>query len=203
VDPHEVMKLLCMDRQLNISPAYLRPGFAFGGSCLPKDLKALVYMAKSADIELPMLANVMPSNTAHIEHAIEQVLASGKRRVGMLGLSFKAGTDDLRESPLVIMAERFIGKGLQLSIYDPQVNVARLIGANRRFIEESIPHIASVMTGDVAQLVREADVLVVASKTPEALAALQAHTRPDQLLLDVVGLPDREAHAAQYRGVCW
>jgi GDP-mannose 6-dehydrogenase len=203
VDPHEVMKLLCMDRQLNISAAYLRPGFAFGGSCLPKDLKALVYLAKSSDIDVPMLANVMPSNTAHIEHAIEQVLASGKRRVGMLGLSFKAGTDDLRESPLVIMAERFIGKGLQLSIYDPQVNVARLIGANRRFIEESIPHIASVMTSDVARLVHEADVLVVASKTPEALAALEAHTRPDQLLLDVVGLSDREAHAAEYRGVCW
>jgi GDP-mannose 6-dehydrogenase len=203
VDPHEVMKLLCMDRQLNISPAYLRPGFAFGGSCLPKDLKALVYMAKSADVEVPMLASIMPSNTAHIEHAIEQVLASGKRRVGMLGLSFKAGTDDLRESPLVIMAERFIGKGLQLSIYDPQVNVARLIGANRRFIEESIPHIASVMTSDVEQLVREADVLVVATRTPEVLAALQAHTRPEQLLLDVASLPDREAHQANYRGVCW
>ena len=203
VDPHEVMKLLCMDRQLNISPAYLRPGFAFGGSCLPKDLKALVYMAKSADVEVPMLASIMPSNTAHIEHAIEQVLASGKRRVGMLGLSFKAGTDDLRESPLVIMAERFIGKGLQLSIYDPQVNVARLIGANRRFIEESIPHIASVMTSDVEQLVREADVLVVATRIPEVLAALQAHTRPEQLLLDVASLPDREAHHAHYRGVCW
>jgi GDP-mannose 6-dehydrogenase len=203
VDPHEVMRLLCMDRQLNISPAYLRPGFAFGGSCLPKDLKALMYLAKSSDVEVPMLASVMPSNAAHIEHAIEQVLASGHRRVGMLGLSFKAGTDDLRESPLVIMAERFIGKGLQLSIYDPQVNVARLIGANRRFIEESIPHIASVMTGDVERLVREADVLVVATRTPEVLAALQAHTRPEQLLLDVAVLPDREAHRARYRGVCW
>jgi len=203
VDPHEVMQLLCMDRQLNISPAYLRPGFAFGGSCLPKDLKALVYLAKSTDVEVPMLASIMPSNAAHIEHAIEQVLSSGLRRVGMLGLSFKAGTDDLRESPLVIMAERFIGKGLQLSIYDPQVNVARLIGANRRFIEESIPHIASVMTGDVEQLVRESDVLVVATRTPEVLAALQAHTRPEQLLLDVAVLPDREAHRARYRGVCW
>lgn len=203
VDPHEVMKLLCMDRQLNISSAYLRPGFAFGGSCLPKDLKALVYLAKSSDVEVPMLASVMPSNAAHIEHAIEQVLASGKRRVGMLGLSFKAGTDDLRESPLVAMAERFIGKGLQLSIYDPQVNIARLIGANRRFIEESIPHIASVMTADVGQLVEEADVLVVATRTPEVLAALQAHTRPEQLLLDVAVLPDREAHQAHYRGVCW
>ena len=203
VDPHEVMKLLCMDRQLNISPAYLRPGFAFGGSCLPKDLKALVYLAKSSDVEVPMLAGIMPSNAAHIEHAIEQVLASGRRRIGMLGLSFKAGTDDLRESPLVVMAERFIGKGLQLSVYDPQVNVARLIGANRRFIEESIPHIASVMTEDIEQLVREADVLVVASRTPEVLAALQAHTRPEQLLLDVATLPDRQGHRARYRGVCW
>jgi GDP-mannose 6-dehydrogenase len=203
VDPHEVMQLLCMDRQLNISPAYLRPGFAFGGSCLPKDLKALVHLAKSADVEVPMLASIMSSNAAHIEHAIEQVLASGRRRVGMIGLSFKAGTDDLRESPLVIMAERFIGKGLQLSIYDPQVNVARLLGANRRFIEESIPHIASVMTGDIEQLVREADVLVVATRTPEVLAALQAHTRPEQLLLDVALLPDRDAQQARYRGVCW
>jgi GDP-mannose 6-dehydrogenase len=203
VDPHAVMELLCKDRQLNISPAYLRPGFAFGGSCLPKDLKALVYLAKTADVAVPMLAGIMPSNVAHIEHAIEQVLESGRRRIGMIGLSFKAGTDDLRESPLVIMAERFIGKGLQLSIYDPQVNVARLIGANRRFIEESIPHIASVMTGDIEQLVREADVLVVATRTPEVLAALQAHTRPEQLLLDVANLPDREAHQARYRGVCW
>jgi GDP-mannose 6-dehydrogenase len=203
VDPHEVMQLLCMDRQLNISPAYLRPGFAFGGSCLPKDLKALVYLAKSADVEVPMLASVMSSNAAHIEHAIDQVLHSGRRRIGMIGLSFKAGTDDLRESPLVIMAERFIGKGLPLSIYDPQVNVARLIGANRRFIEETIPHIASVMTGDLEQLVREADVLVVATRTPEVLAALQAHTRPEQLLLDVAVLPDREAQQARYRGVCW
>jgi GDP-mannose 6-dehydrogenase len=203
VDPHEVMELLCMDRQLNISPAYLRPGFAFGGSCLPKDLKALVYLAKSSDVEVPLLASIMSSNAAHIEHAIEQVLASGQRRVGMIGLSFKSGTDDLRESPLVVMAERFIGKGLQLSIYDPQVNVARLIGANRRFIEESIPHIASVMTGDVERLVREADVLVVATRTPEVLAALQAHTRAEQRLLDVAVLPDREAHHARYRGVCW
>src|SRR5687767_5413119 len=139
VDPHEVMKLLCMDRQLNISSAYLRPGFAFGGSCLPKDLKALLYAAKSRDVELPMLANVLPSNAAHIEHAIDTVLASGKRSVGMIGLSFKAGTDDLRESPFVLMAERFIGKGLNLCIFDPEVHVSRLIGANRRFIEETIP----------------------------------------------------------------
>jgi GDP-mannose 6-dehydrogenase len=203
VDPHEVMKLLCMDRQLNISPAYLRPGFAFGGSCLPKDLKALLYLAKSSDVELPMLASLLPSNALHIEHAIERVLASGKRSIGMIGLSFKSGTDDLRESPLVIMAERFIGKGLQLCVYDPQVNVARLIGANRRFIEETIPHIASLMTEDLAELVRRSDVLVVSMKTPEVLQALAAHTRPEQLLLDITVLPDRNAHRAEYLGVCW
>jgi GDP-mannose 6-dehydrogenase len=203
VDPHEVMKFLCMDRQLNISSAYLRPGFAFGGSCLPKDLKALLYLAKSNDVELPMLSSVMPSNAAHIEHAIEQVLTSGRRSIGMVGLSFKAGTDDLRESPLVIMAERFIGKGLQLSIFDPQVNVARLIGANRRYIEESIPHIASLMTADLQSLVQGSDVLVVAMKTPEVLSALAAHTREDQLLLDIAGLADPSAQRAAYQGVCW
>lgn len=203
VDPHEVMRLVCMDRQLNISPAYLKPGFAFGGSCLPKDLKALLYAAKTRDIELPMLASVLPSNVAHIEHAIDAVLSSGKRSVGMVGLSFKSGTDDLRESPFVIMAERFIGKGLKLCIYDPQVNIARLIGANRRFIEESIPHIASLMTNDLETLIKEADVLVVAMKSPEVLAALQAHSRPDQLLLDIALLPNRDAFQAQYLGMCW
>lgn len=203
VDPHEVMRLLCMDRQLNISPAYLRPGFAFGGSCLPKDLKALLYAAKSNDIELPMLASVLPSNAAHIEHAISAVLASGKRAIGMIGLSFKPGTDDLRESPFVIMAERFIGKGLKLCIYDPQVNVARLIGANRRFIEESIPHIASLMTSDLQDLIERSEVLIVAMKSPDVLAALEKHARPDQLLLDIAVLPDRNAYRAQYLGMCW
>ena len=203
VDPHEVMRLVCMDRQLNISPAYLRPGFAFGGSCLPKDLKALLYAAKTRDVELPMLANVLPSNAAHIEHAIDAVLSSGKRSVAMVGLSFKSGTDDLRESPFVIMAERFIGKGLKLCIYDPEVNIARLIGANRRFIEESIPHIASLMTTDLETLIREAQVLVVAMKSPEVLAALETHARPDQLLLDIAVLPNREAYRAQYLGMCW
>ncbi|MFC4308927.1 nucleotide sugar dehydrogenase [Steroidobacter flavus] len=203
VDPHEVMKLLCMDRQLNISSAYLRPGFAFGGSCLPKDLKALLYLAKNNDVELPMLNSLLPSNAAHIDHAVDRVLASGRRSVGMIGLSFKSGTDDLRESPMVVMAERFIGKGLPLCIFDPQVNVARLIGANRRFIEESIPHIASLMTTDLDALVRDSDVLVVAMKTPEVLAALRAHTRPDQLLLDIAVLPDRENYQSAYQGVCW
>lgn len=203
VDPHEVMKLLCMDRQLNISSAYLRPGYAFGGSCLPKDLKAMLYLAKRADVELPMLAHILSSNTAHIEHAVQRVLDSGKRSVGLIGLSFKAGTDDLRESPLVITAERFIGKGLDLSIFDPAVQVARLIGSNRRFIEESIPHLASLMTDDLRALVRRSDVLIVAMTTPEVLNALAMNTSPDQLLIDMVGLPDPAAQHARYEGVCW
>ncbi len=202
VDPHEVMKLLCMDRQLNISPAYLRPGFAFGGSCLPKDLKALLYMAKTNDVELPMLANVMTSNRVHVDHAISQVLEAGKRSVGFVGLSFKAGTDDLRESPLVSMVECFIGKGLDVCIYDPSVNIARLVGANRRFIEESIPHISSLMTADINKLVERSDVLVVAMKSPEVLSAI-ARARPDQIVLDLARLPERRAGQAVYRGVCW
>jgi GDP-mannose 6-dehydrogenase len=192
-----------MDRQLNISSAYLRPGFAFGGSCLPKDLKALVHAAKSHDVEVPMLSNVLASNFAHIDMAVERVLASGKRSVGLIGLSFKPGTDDLRESPLVVMAERFIGKGLQLQVYDPQVNVARLIGANRRYIEESIPHIASLMTSELDQLVGDCDVLVVAMKNASVLDALERHTRADQILLDIAGLPDPTAQRALYQGVCW
>jgi GDP-mannose 6-dehydrogenase len=202
VDPHEVMKLVCMDRQLNISPAYLRPGFAFGGSCLPKDLKALLYLAKTNDVELPMLANVVPSNRTHVDHAIAQVLESGKRRLGIIGLSFKAGTDDLRESPLVAMVEHFIGKGLEVCIYDPAVNIARLVGANRRFIEESIPHIASLMTTDIESLVTKSELLVVAMKSPEVLAAV-SHARADQHVLDLTQLPERRAGEAEYRGVCW
>lgn len=203
VDPHEVMKLLCMDRQLNISPAYLRPGFAFGGSCLPKDLKALLYLAKMNDVELPMLSNVMPSNKVHVDHAIAQVLESGKHRIGIIGLSFKQGTDDLRESPLVSMVECFIGKGLEVCIYDPSVNVARLVGANRKFIEESIPHIASLMTIDLKTLIDNAEVLVVAMKTTEVVAALGAHARDEQIALDLAKLPERRAGKADYRGVCW
>jgi len=197
------MKLLCMDRQLNISPAYLRPGFAFGGSCLPKDLRALLYLAKTNDVEVPMLANVMASNRVHVDHAIAQVLEGSKHRIGIVGLSFKQGTDDLRESPLVSMVECFIGKGLEVCIYDPSVNVARLVGANRKFIEESIPHIASLMTTDIKALIDRAEILVVAMKTPEVLAALAAHTRPAQITLDLAKLPDRRAGHAEYRGICW
>jgi GDP-mannose 6-dehydrogenase len=177
VDSREVMRLLCQDTRLNISPAYLRPGFAFGGSCLPKDLKALLYLAKDGDVELPMLQAILPSNREHIERAVQMVLASGRRAVGMAGLSFKAGTDDLRESPLVILAERFLGKGLNLKIYDPDVQLARLMGANRRYIEETIPHIASVLCPDAEALVAHSEVLVLGHPNADVIAALRARRR--------------------------
>ncbi len=203
VDPHQVMDLVCKDTQLNISPAYLKPGFAFGGSCLPKDLKALTYVARQRDVDLPMLQAVMASNRAHIDHAVETVLATGERRVGMIGLAFKTGTDDLRESPLVTMAERFLGKGLDLRIHDPEVSLSRLVGANRRYIEEVIPHIGSLMVGTPDELIRDSKVVVVGLKTPELTAALRKNLRDDQIVLDLVHLPDRDQLRGRYLGVCW
>ncbi len=202
VDPHSVMRLLCEDRQLNVSSAYLRPGFAFGGSCLPKDLKALMYVAKQSDVNIPMLGAVLASNRVHIDHAADWVLATGRRKVGLIGLSFKSGTDDLRESPLVTLAERFIGKGLQLQVYDPEVNLSRLMGANLLYIERTIPHIASLMTDDVRRLVSESEVLVVGLSRPEVLAALQ-EAQSEQHLLDLVNLRERDKLKCQYRGLCW
>ncbi len=203
VDSHAVMDIVCRDTRLNISPAYLRPGFAFGGSCLPKDLKAMLYVAKSQDVSVPMLSNVLPSNAVHIDHAIDAVLKSGKKSVGLIGLSFKSGTDDLRESPLVVMAERFIGKGLDLHIYDPEVNVARLMGANRRFIEETIPHIASLMTKSCEHLVEQAEVLVVGLNDKPIMDVLYDKTRDDQMILDLVNIPRKDLLRGSYQGVCW
>jgi GDP-mannose 6-dehydrogenase len=202
-DPHEVMRLVCKDTRLNISPAYLRPGFAFGGSCLPKDLRALTYLGKRGDVVTPMLSGILASNRVHIDHVIERVLRDGRRRVGMVGLSFKAGTDDLRESPLVTIAERFIGKGLQLRIYDPAVSLARLIGANRRFIETTIPHIAQLMVTDISAAITDADIVIAGIGGASVCDGLAAHCREDQLLLDLVALPDRERFRARYEGACW
>jgi len=203
VDSHAVMDLVCRDTRLNISPAYLKPGFAFGGSCLPKDLKAMLYVAKTGDVSVPMLANVLTSNAVHIDHAIDAVLNSGKKSIGLIGLSFKSGTDDLRESPLVVMAERFIGKGLDLHIYDPEVNVARLMGANRRFIEETIPHIASLMTKNCESLVEKAEVLIVGLSDKAIMDVLVQATRDDQIILDLVNIPQKDRIRGKYQGVCW
>jgi GDP-mannose 6-dehydrogenase len=203
VDPFQVMDLVCKDRSLNISPAYLRPGFAFGGSCLPKDLRATMYLARTRDVEVPMLASVLASNRVHVDHAIAKVLATGKRRVGMLGLSFKTGTDDLRESPLVVLAEQFIGKGLSLLVYDPDVHLSRLLGANRRFIEQHVPHIASLLRGDIESVIAESDVLVVGLSRPDVFDALSRHLRDDHIVFDLVHLPQHLPFRGQVSGLCW
>ena len=203
VDPFQVMDLVCKDRQLNISPAYLKPGFAFGGSCLPKDLRATMYLAKRHDVELPMHGGVLASNRVHIDYAIAKVLASGKRRIGMLGLSFKTGTDDLRESPLVLMAEQFIGKGLSLLVYDPEVHLSQLLGANRRFIEQHLPHIGSLLRSNIEAVINHSDVLVVGLNECRVFDALKRHVREEQMVLDLVNVPERETLAAAVEGLCW
>jgi GDP-mannose 6-dehydrogenase len=166
-DPALVMDIVTQDRKLNISPVYLRPGFAFGGSCLPKDLRALTFAAREATIQIPVLDSVIPSNEVQIRRALDAVLATGKRRVALLGLAFKSGTDDLRESPLLELAKRFIGEGLELAIHDPAVSLARLIGTNRDFLEKSLPHINRLLRESVDEAVAEAEIIVVGHGTDE------------------------------------
>ncbi|MQM29098.1 MAG: GDP-mannose dehydrogenase [Candidatus Accumulibacter phosphatis] len=203
VEPFEVMDLICQDHQLNISPAYLKPGFAFGGSCLPKDLRATTYLAKMHDVEIPMLSGIMQSNRNHLDLALRKLLALGKRKIGFVGLSFKTGTDDLRESPLVTLAEQLIGKGMQLTIYDPEVHLASLLGANRSFIERHLPHIGEMMRADLEGVIAESEVLVVGLSTPAVAAALASLCRPEQVLLDLVQLPKNAAISARIEGLCW
>jgi GDP-mannose 6-dehydrogenase len=203
IDPHEVMRLVCADTRLNISPAYLKPGFAFGGSCLPKDLRALAQLAKQNDIEIPMLANVLASNRVHIEHAVERILKLGRPRVGLLGLSFKTGTDDLRESPLVMVAKRLIGEGCELRIFDPEVQLSRLLGANRSYIESHIPHLGSLLCDDINGMIDPSEVILVGLQQTALDAALQLRVRPEQYVLDLVNLPNRDLLRCRYEGICW
>jgi GDP-mannose 6-dehydrogenase len=203
IDSHEVMKIVCADRKLNISPAYLKPGFAFGGSCLPKDLRAITYHARRADVETPLLAATMESNRQQIERAAQMVLDTGHRRIGLLGLSFKEGTDDLRESPMVALAERLIGKGLQLSIYDRNVSRGGLLGANKEFIERQIPHIWSLMRDDLRTVIDASETLLLGNKGEEfsEVATLQ---RPGQVVVDLARVFDgRVSNGDGYRGLCW
>ncbi|MEE4384477.1 MAG: nucleotide sugar dehydrogenase [Pseudomonadales bacterium] len=203
VDPHQVMRLLCEDRQLNISPAYMKPGFAFGGSCLPKDLRAMLYLAKMNDVDVPMLSGVLESNRAHLRSAAQRILALGKRRIGMIGLSFKTGTDDLRESALVDLAETLIGKGMDLSIYDPAVNLSLLIGANKRYIERTIPHLGDLLRDDLEELVDGSEVIVVGGASTEALGVLEARVRPEQVVVDLMMVHNRDRLSCHYLGGCW
>ena len=203
VDAFEVMDLVCQDTHLNISAAYLKPGFAFGGSCLPKDLRATTYLAKMHDVELPMLAGIMQSNREHLKAALDKIAAMHKRRIGFVGLSFKTGTDDLRESPLVSLAEQLIGKGMELAIYDPEVRLSQLLGANRRYIEQHLPHIGALLHADLGDVIRRSEVLVVGMGNDAIADELVRHVQPGQVIVDLVRLPHRAALSGQLQGLCW
>jgi GDP-mannose 6-dehydrogenase len=197
------MDLVCADTKLNISPRYLKPGFAFGGSCLPKDLRALLYRAREADIDLPMTSAMLVSNRHQIDRAIAKVLELRRRRIAMLGISFKAGTDDLRESPLVAVTEALIGKGLDVKIFDSEVSIARLVGANKEYIEREIPHIASLLSDDLASVVAHGEVVVVGNPSP-AFANLGALCKPGQIVFDLARIPGlAQTPGVDYHGITW
>jgi len=203
VDSHEVMDIFCRDDKLNLSPYYLKPGFAFGGSCLPKDVRALQYRAKELDVDLPVIQSILPSNRLQIQRAFDEVMDTGKKKIGMLGFSFKAGTDDLRESPIVILAEALLGKGLQLKIYDRNVSLARLVGTNKEYIEQQIPHLSSLLCNTLDEVVSGSDVIVVGNQSPEFVNGLSG-CREGQIVIDLVRLPIvGSLLAAEYRGICW
>jgi GDP-mannose 6-dehydrogenase len=203
IDSHEVMDVFCRDEKLNLSPYYLKPGFAFGGSCLPKDVRALQYRAKEVDVDMPVIASILPSNRLQIQHAFDQVMETGKQRIGLLGFSFKAGTDDLRESPIVILAEALLGKGRTLSIYDRNVSVARLVGTNKAYIDGQIPHLSSLLCDSLEDVIDGSEVIVVGNRSPEFADALK-QARADQIIIDLVRLPVSGALLeADYRGICW
>jgi GDP-mannose 6-dehydrogenase len=203
IDGQELMHLFCEDRRLNISPVYLKPGFAFGGSCLPKDLRALLYRAKERDVECPMLGAALRSNQHQIERGIRMVENTGRKKIGILGLSFKASTDDVRESPVVALVETLAGRGYQVCIYDDTVDPNRLVGANRVFLERELPHIASLMRPTIDAVTSEAEVVVV-TNTSSAFRDVGGSIRNDQILIDLVGTARNNGHQpARYEGINW
>ena len=198
------MDIFCRDEKLNLSSYYMKPGFAFGGSCLPKDVRAMQYRAKEVDLDMPVIQAILASNHLQIQHALEMIGDTGRKRIGLLGFSFKAGTDDLRESPIVILAEALLGKGYHLCIYDRNVLLARLVGANRDYINKQIPHLSSLLSESIEHVIDNSDVLVVGNGSPEFADALR-RTRPDQTVIDLFRLKgiDRKEIPAQYTGICW
>lgn len=201
-DSHKVMDIFCQDTKLNVSAAYLKPGFAFGGSCLPKDLRAINYKAKELDVEVPVLSSILPSNRQQVERTVEMVLGTKRKNVGILGLSFKAGTDDLRESPMVTLVETLIGKGLKLSIYDRDVQLARLVGANKDFIEREIPHISSLLCRELDEVVDSSEVVIIGKKEDE-FSQLSEKLNNGRVFIDLVGMLKGHRHNGSYQGICW
>jgi GDP-mannose 6-dehydrogenase len=204
VDTAAVVEIFTADTKLNISPTYLKPGFAFGGSCLPKDVRALNYRAKELDLNLPLFQSILPSNDQHLDRAVEMVLATGKKKIGMLGLSFKAATDDLRESPQVQLVKRLLGEGREIRIWDDNVSLGHLIGSNRLYIEEVIPHIGSLLSNSLSEVVTGSDVVIVATRGLDS-NELRACLRPEQVVIDLVNLErgSRPATSGDYEGICW
>ncbi|MCJ7507490.1 MAG: UDP-glucose/GDP-mannose dehydrogenase family protein [candidate division Zixibacteria bacterium] len=203
IDGHKVMEIFCMDDKLNLSAYYLKPGFAFGGSCLPKDLRAILYKSKELDLELPVMQSIMKSNYSQIEQGIDMILSTKKKKVGILGLSFKAGTDDLRESPLVILVETLIGKGLKVKIYDQSVSLAKLFGSNKEYIEKEIPHISELMCSDLKELVESSEVIVIGNKAKKFEEAIKMNLK-DKIIIDLVRISqDTQSLGKNYRGIGW
>ena len=202
VDSHDVMSIFCEDKKLNLSAAYLKPGFAFGGSCLPKDLRALAYQAKRFDLDSHLLNAILISNATQVRLGVQMIMSLGKKRIGFLGMAFKPGTDDLRESPLVEVIETLLGKGYQVKIYDKNVTTSLLIGANKRFVEEHIPHLSSLLVERAEEVVDTAQVVVVGYASAEFEPALKS-MRADQVIIDLARMEGRKSFAASYDGICW
>lgn len=204
VDTQVVTEIFTSDTKLNISPAYLSAGFAFGGSCLPKDLRAVNHRAKELDLQLPLLESIMPSNAEHVNRTVDAVLRTKKKKIAMLGLSFKAGTDDLRESPQVQLIKRLLGEGLQVQVWDRDVSLGQIAGSNRQYIEDVIPHIGSLLSTDFEQVVRSGDVVIIGTKAAD-MAQLSAYLVPSQIVIDLVNLAParRPMGVAAYEGICW
>jgi GDP-mannose 6-dehydrogenase len=201
VDAREVMSIFCHDQKLNLSPAYLKPGFAYGGSCLPKDLRALTRLAHARDVEVPLLNSISASNEHQIKTALQLVMSKGKRKIGVLGFAFKGGTDDLRESPVVTLVEGLLGKGYDIKLYDAYVSVARLVGANRKYIEQHIPHLSRLMVESTTDIIAHAETIIIGNQSEE-IARVLPTLRPDQCVVDLRPVSDAVTTPAQYERVC-
>jgi GDP-mannose 6-dehydrogenase len=202
IDGREVMDIFCEDTKLNLSPSYLKPGFAFGGSCLPKDVRALLYMARTMDLDVPLIDSILPSNQAQIQRGIEMITSRGRKKIGVLGFSFKAGTDDLRESPMVEVIERLIGKGYDVRLYDKNVQLACLVGANRDYILNQIPHISRLMEDSIEAVIAHAEVVVIGNGAKEFSDVIK-QLKPEQTIIDFVRIGSDGGARVDYDGICW